>query len=128
MIQNAYIRGVGSFLPARVLTNAQLAETVDTSDEWIRERTGITQRYIAAEGQNTSDLGYHAALEALADAKMDASDIDLIVVATSTPDLTFPSTATMIQEKLGVRTGAAFRYTSRVLWLYLCAQCGRRYD
>jgi 3-oxoacyl-[acyl-carrier-protein] synthase-3 len=99
---------VGSFLPARVLTNEQLSQTVDTSDEWIRERTGITQRYIAAEGQNTSDLGYGAALDALANAKMEVSEIDLIVVATSTPDLTFPSTATMIQEKLEIRTGAAF--------------------
>ena len=108
MTVKSYIRGVGSFLPARVLTNEQLAQTVDTSDEWIRERTGISQRYIAAEGQNTSDLGYGAALDALANAKMDASEIDLIVVATSTPDLTFPSTATMIQEKLEIRTGAAF--------------------
>jgi len=108
MTVKSYIRGVGSFLPARVLTNEQLSQTVDTSDEWIRERTGITQRYIAAEGQNTSDLGYGAALDALVNAKMDASEIDLIVVATSTPDLTFPSTATMIQEKLEIRSGAAF--------------------
>lgn len=108
MTKHAFIRGVGSYLPARVLTNAQLSETVETSDEWIRERTGITQRYIAAEGQNTSDLGYHAAVSALADAKMEAAEIDLIIVATSTPDLTFPSTATMIQERLEIRTGAAF--------------------
>ena len=108
MMQNSYIRGVGSYLPARVLTNAQLAKTVDTSDEWIRERTGITQRYIAAEGQNTSDLGYRAAMKALGAAKMDASDIDLIIVATSTPDLTFPATATIIQERLGMKHGAAF--------------------
>ena len=108
MMQNSYIRGVGSYLPARVLTNAQLAKTVDTSDEWIRERTGITQRYIAAEGQNTSDLGYRAAEKALGAAKMDASDIDLIIVATSTPDLTFPATATIIQERLGMKHGAAF--------------------
>ncbi len=108
MTNNSYIRGVGSYLPARVLTNEQLAETVDTTDEWIRERTGITQRYIAAEGQNTSDLGYRAALAALADADMGPEDIDLIVVATSTPDLTFPATATIIQELLGIRHGAAF--------------------
>ena len=108
MNTNSYISGIGSYLPARVLTNEQLAETVDTSDAWIRERTGITQRYIAAEGQNTSDLGYHAALEALADAKMSADEIDLIIVATSTPDLTFPATATIIQEKLGIHHGAAF--------------------
>jgi len=108
MTIKSYIRGVGSFLPARVLTNEQLAETVDTSDEWIKERTGISQRYIAAEGQNTSDLGHGAALDALANAKMDPEEIDLIIVATTTPDLTFPSTATMIQNKLGVKTGAAF--------------------
>jgi len=108
MTSNSYIRGVGSYLPARVLTNEQLAETVDTTDEWIRERTGITQRYIAAEGQNTSDLGYRAALAALADADMSAQDIDLIIVATSTPDLTFPATATIIQELLGINHGAAF--------------------
>lgn len=107
-MQNSYIRGVGSYLPARVLTNAQLAKTVDTSDEWIRERTGITQRYIAAEGQNTSDLGYRAAMKALGAAKMGAGDIDLIIVATSTPDLTFPATATIIQERLGMKHGAAF--------------------
>lgn len=108
MTKHAYIKGIGSYLPARVLTNAQLSETVETSDEWIRERTGITQRHIAAEGQNTSDLGYRAAVAALADANMEASEIDLIIVATSTPDLTFPSTATMVQERLEVRTGAAF--------------------
>ena len=107
-MKNSYIRGVGSYLPARVLTNEQLAETVDTTDEWIKERTGIMQRHIAAEGQNTSDLGYRAALEAIADADMQADDIDLIVVATSTPDLTFPATATIIQERLGIRGGAAF--------------------
>ena len=108
MTIKSYIRGVGSYLPARVLTNEQLAKTVDTSDEWIRERTGITQRHIAAEGQNTSDLGYRAALSALDDAKMEAPEIDLIAVATSTPDLTFPATATIIQESLGITDGAAF--------------------
>ncbi|MEE9271677.1 MAG: beta-ketoacyl-ACP synthase III [Robiginitomaculum sp.] len=108
MTIKAYIRGVGSYLPARVLTNEELSQTVETSDQWIRERTGITQRHIAKEGQTTSDLGYRAALEALEDAKMDAHDIDLIVVATSTPDLTFPSTATMIQDLLTIRTGFAF--------------------
>jgi len=108
MTVKSYIRGVGSYLPPRVLTNAQLAETVDTSDEWIRERTGITQRYIASEGQNTSDLGAAAAKDALHAAGMDASEIDLIICATSTPDLTFPATATIIQEKLGIHHGAAF--------------------
>jgi len=102
------IRGIGSFLPKRIMTNAEMAKLVDTSDAWIQERTGIRERHIAAEGEFTSDLGYAAGLAALADAGMTAEDIDLIVVATSTPDLTFPSTATIIQEKLGMRHGAAF--------------------
>jgi len=102
------IRGIGSFLPKRIMTNAEMAKLVDTSDAWIQERTGIRERHIAAEGEFTSDLGYAAGLAALADAGMTADDIDLIVVATSTPDLTFPSTATIIQEKLGMRHGAAF--------------------
>lgn len=104
----AVIRGIGSFLPERVMTNADMSELVETSDAWIQERTGIRERRIAADGQFTSDLGYEAALAALGDAGMTADDIDLIVVATSTPDLTFPSTATIIQEKLGMHHGAAF--------------------
>ncbi len=104
----AVIRGIGSFLPQRVMTNLEMSEIVETSDAWIQERTGIRERHIADEGQFTSDLGYEAALKALQDAGMTADDIDLIVVATSTPDLTFPATATMIQERLGMRHGAAF--------------------
>ena len=104
----AVIRGIGSFLPERVMTNVEMSEMVDTSDAWIQERTGIRERRIAADGQFTSDLGYEAALAALDDAGMTADDFDLIVVATSTPDLTFPSTATIIQEKLGMHHGAAF--------------------
>jgi 3-oxoacyl-[acyl-carrier-protein] synthase-3 len=104
----AVIRGIGSYLPDRILTNAAMSTLVETSDEWIQERTGIKERHIAAEGQFTSDLGYEAAKAALADANMTADDIDLIIVATSTPDLTFPSTATIIQEKLGMNHGAAF--------------------
>jgi len=100
--------GIGSYLPDRVLANAELAKMVDTSDEWIKERTGISQRHIAADGQKTSDLGYRAAMDALDDAGLSADDIDLIIVATSTPDLTFPSTATIIQERLGMNHGAAF--------------------
>ncbi|WP_409433907.1 beta-ketoacyl-ACP synthase III [Litorimonas sp. RW-G-Af-16] len=102
------IRGIGTYLPERVLTNVELAARVDTSDEWIRERTGIKQRHIAADGEVTSDLGYHAAMAALDDAGMTAADIDVIVCATSTPDLTFPATATIIQERLGMHHGAAF--------------------
>ena len=104
----AVIRGIGSYLPERVMTNAEMSDLVETSDEWIQERTGIRERHIVAEGQFTSDLGYAAAQAALDDAGMTADDIDLIVVATSTPDLTFPATATIIQEKLGMRHGSAF--------------------
>nr|WP_208408080.1 beta-ketoacyl-ACP synthase III [Variibacter gotjawalensis] len=102
------VLGGGSFLPQRVLTNAELAQTVDTSDEWIVQRTGIQQRYIAAPGQMTSDLGLGAAKLALEDAGLEPSDIDLIVVATSTPDNTFPASAVAIQHGLGMRHGAAF--------------------
>jgi 3-oxoacyl-[acyl-carrier-protein] synthase-3 len=101
------IRSCGAYLPARVVTNRELAETVDTSDAWIKERTGIHTRHIAAEGELTSDLGAHAAKQALIRAGVDASEVDLIVCATSTPDLTFPATAVAIQVKLGVKPGAA---------------------
>ena len=102
------IKGAGSYLPERILTNAELSETVETSDQWIRERTGIGQRHIVADDQYTSDLGFEAAKVALKDAGMTADDIDLIVVATTTPDYTFPATATIIQQKLGIKHGAAF--------------------
>lgn len=102
------IRGVGSYLPARVLTNEELARTVDTSDEWIQQRVGIKERHIAAEGEFTSDLAVAAALSALSDAGLSADDIDLIIVATTTPDYTFPSAATLVQMKLGIRHGFAF--------------------
>ncbi len=107
IVRNA-IAGIGIYLPDRVMPNMELADMVDTSDVWIKERTGISQRHIAAEGQTTSDLGYRAALAALDDAGLEPSDIDLIVCATSTPDLTFPATATIIQERLGIHHGAAF--------------------
>jgi len=102
------IRGVGGYLPERVMTNAQMSEIVDTSDEWIRERTGISQRHIAAEGELTSDIGVGAAKDALAHAGIEASEVDLIVLATTTPDQTFPATATAIQAKLEMGAGAAF--------------------
>lgn len=102
------IAGVGGYLPKHVMSNDELAQKVDTSDEWIKARTGISQRHIAAEGEYTSHLATHAAKAALADAGMTADDIDLIVVATTTPDLTFPSTATIVQEALGITHGAAF--------------------
>lgn len=102
------IQGVGSCLPDRVLTNAELATMVDTSDEWIVERSGIRARHIAADGEKTSDLATRAAHAALAHAGMAAAEIDLIVVATSTPDQTFPATATTVQANLGITRGAAF--------------------
>jgi len=107
-VKRAVVKGIGSYLPENIVTNDDLAKTVDTSDEWIRDRTGIEQRHIAAEGEKTSDLAMHAATAALADANMDASEIDLIILATSTPDNTFPATATAIQARLGITGGAAF--------------------
>jgi len=100
--------GCGSYLPARVLTNNDLARMVDTSDDWITQRTGIRERHVAADGEMTSDLALAAARAALADAKMDAQSIDLIVLATSTPDNTFPATAVAVQAGLGITHGAAF--------------------
>lgn len=100
--------GCGSYLPERIVTNAELAERVDTTDEWIVQRTGIRQRHIAADDEPTSVVGLRAAQAALADAGMDASEIDLIIVATATPDHTFPATATQIQAALGITEGAAF--------------------
>ncbi|MDF1585395.1 beta-ketoacyl-ACP synthase III [Marinimicrococcus flavescens] len=100
--------GVGAYLPSRVVSNEELAQTVDTSDAWIRERTGIRQRHIAAEGELTSDLAAAAARNALERAGMDASEIDLLLVATSTPDNTFPATATAVQRKLGMGQATAF--------------------
>lgn len=98
----------GSYLPERIMTNAELAQMVDTSDEWIVERTGIRQRHIVAEGELTSDMAVAAAKVALERAQLEPNDIDLIVLATSTPDNTFPATATAIQNALGIRHGAAF--------------------
>jgi 3-oxoacyl-[acyl-carrier-protein] synthase-3 len=107
-VYRSVARGVGSYLPARTLTNAELAQMVDTTDEWIVQRTGIRERHIAAKDEKTSDLALNAAKAALANAGMSAADIDLIVVATSTPDLTFPATATTVQAALGITRGAAF--------------------
>ena len=102
------VTGVGGYLPEEIVTNADLAKTVDTSDEWIVERTGIRQRHRAAEGQFTSDLATEAALKALTAAGRRPEDVDLIIVATTTPDLTFPSVATMVQAKIGAPVGIAF--------------------
>jgi 3-oxoacyl-[acyl-carrier-protein] synthase III len=107
-MHRAIIEGVGSYLPERVLTNRELAETVDTSDEWIVERTGIRERRIAAPGELTSDMAVAAALAALENARTSVDEIDLVLVATSTPDQTFPATATAVQAKLGITRGVAF--------------------
>jgi 3-oxoacyl-[acyl-carrier-protein] synthase III len=107
-VTRSAVTGVGSYLPERIVTNADLAEIVDTSDEWIVERTGIHQRHRAADGQPTSDLAVEAAKRALADAGRTAADVDLIVVATTTPDMTFPATAAIVQRKLGAPVCAAF--------------------
>ncbi len=107
MIRSRII-GCGAYLPKTILTNDDLAKRVDTSDEWIRERTGIRQRHVVGEGEATSDLAVEAARAALQDAGIDANELDLIIVATTTPDRTFPSTATMVQARLGMTHGAAF--------------------
>ncbi len=108
MTRRAVIRGVGHYLPERVVPNSWFESIVDTSDEWIRTRTGIERRHFAAEGETTSQLATRAARAALEDAGMEVGDIDAIVLATTTPDLTFPATATMVQRALGMTRGFAF--------------------
>jgi 3-oxoacyl-[acyl-carrier-protein] synthase III len=108
MTIRAAVIGVGHYLPDRIVPNAEFETLIDTSDEWIRTRSGIERRHFAAEGQTTSDLATRAAEAALLDAGLEAGQIDAIIVATSTPDLTFPSVATMVQGRLGMVTGFAF--------------------
>ena len=108
MTRRSLITGCGHYLPERIVTNADLEKIIDTSDEWIRKRTGIGARHIAAEGEMTSDLAREAALQTLKNAGRSAEDLDLIVLATSTPDETFPATATRVQAQLGMTRGAAF--------------------
>jgi 3-oxoacyl-[acyl-carrier-protein] synthase-3 len=107
-ILRSVVLGCGSYLPSKVLTNADLSRMVDTSDEWIVQRTGIRERHIAADGETTSQMGLKAAHAALAAAGVDAASIDLVVLATSTPDNTFPASAVAIQAELGITRGAAF--------------------
>jgi len=108
MMLRAVVKGVGHYLPERVVPNSEFEATLDTTDEWIRSRSGIERRHFAAEGETTSDMATEAALAALVDAGLAVGDIDAIIVATSTPDLTFPSVATMVQGKLGMTRGFAF--------------------
>jgi 3-oxoacyl-[acyl-carrier-protein] synthase-3 len=104
----ARIAGTGSYLPEKVLTNDDLAKFIDTSDEWIAARTGIRERHVAAEGETTGDLAYHASVRALEAAGVQASELDLIVLGTTTPDLVFPSTACLVQHRLGANGCPAF--------------------
>jgi 3-oxoacyl-[acyl-carrier-protein] synthase-3 len=108
MTLRATVRGVGHYLPDRIVENAEFESSLDTTDEWIKARSGIERRHFAAEGQMTSDLALRAAQAALADAGLEPDDIDAIVLATSTADLTFPSAATMVQARLGMTRGFAF--------------------
>ncbi|MEX0339781.1 MAG: beta-ketoacyl-ACP synthase III, partial [Arenibacterium sp.] len=108
MTRRAVVIGVGHYLPERIVPNSEFESTLDTSDEWIRTRSGIEQRHFAAEGETTSDMATHAAQAALADAGIGAEEVDAIVVATSTADLTFPSAATMVQAAIGMTGGFAF--------------------
>ncbi|UWQ48335.1 ketoacyl-ACP synthase III [Leisingera caerulea] len=108
MTRRAVVVGIGHYLPERVVENAEFEASLDTTDEWIRTRSGIERRHFAAEGETTSDMAAKAAEGALADAGLTAEDVDAIVVATSTADLTFPSAATMVQSKLGMTKGFAF--------------------
>lgn len=108
MIKRAQVRGVGHYLPKRVVPNSEFEASIDTSDEWIRSRSGIERRHFAATGETTSDMAAAAATRALEMAGLTADDIDAIIVATSTADLTFPSAATMVQAKLGMTKGFAF--------------------
>ena len=104
-VMRSVVLGCGAYLPSRIVTNAELAQSVDTSDEWIVQRTGIRERRVAAQGEYTSDLAIHAAQAALKNAGVDAQSIDLVLVATSTPDRSFPATAVSVQAALGI-TGA----------------------
>ena len=108
MIKKVGIIGVGEYLPKKILTNADLEKMVDTSDEWIITRTGIKERRLAAKDEATSDLAIKAAKEALASAKLNPEDLDLIIVATITPDMPFPSVASIVQNALGVKNAACF--------------------
>ena len=108
MAVRSQVAGCGAYLPERVITNRELADRLDTSDEWIRQRTGIGERRVAARGELTSDLAFRAAQRALASAGMSGGDLDLLVLATATPDNTFPATAAKVQARLGMWRGAAF--------------------
>ena len=125
--QSCSIAGVGSFVPARVMTNAELATLVETSDEWITSRTGIKERRIAAADEFTSDMAFHAAERALASAGVTPGQIDLIIVATITPDMLFPSTACLVQHKLGAKKAMAFDIEAACSGFVYALEIGRKF-
>ncbi len=125
--RSVHIAGIGSYAPERVLTNQELEKMVDTTDEWIMTRSGIRERRIAAEGQSTSDLGAEAARAALADAGLGPGDVDLIIVATASPDMLFPSTACQLQHKLGARKVAAFDISAACSGFIYALEVGRQF-
>ena len=127
-MRRSVVLGSGGYLPEKVLTNADLSKMVDTSDDWITQRTGIRQRHIAADGELTSDLAAKAARQAIDDSGVPLADIDLIVVATSTPDNTFPAAAVAVQEKLGMTSRRRLRRSGGVLGLSLRSDFRRRPD
>src|SRR6056297_3064802 len=108
MTKRAVVVGYGHYLPERIVPNAEFEETLETSDEWIRTRSGIERRHFAADDENTSDLAVNAARSALANAEIDVDSVDGVIVATSTPDLTFPAVATIVQQKLQMNHGFGF--------------------
>ena len=125
--QSCSIAGVGSFVPARVMTNAELATLVETSDEWITSRTGIKERRIAAADEFTSDMAFHAAERALASAGVTPGQVDLIIVATITPDMLFPSTACLVQHKLGAKKAMAFDIEAACSGFVYALEIGRKF-
>ena len=126
-LQGCAITGIGSYVPERVLTNADLAEMVDTNDEWITTRTGIKQRRMAAEGEFTSTMAVAAARKALAQAELEPADLDLIVVATITPDMPFPATACLVQQELGAAKAAAFDLEAACSGFIYALEVGRAF-
>src|SRR5256712_8885114 len=121
-MQGSTITGIGRYVPSRVMTNHELEKIVDTTDEWIVSRTGIRERRIAAPDEASSDLAFHAAKEALADAGVTPEQIDLIVVGTATPDMLFPATACILQDRLGARHAGAFDLSAACSsWVYAVA-------
>lgn len=127
MMKEAHILGTGSYVPERVLTNTELESLVDTNDEWIISRTGIRERRIAAEGETTSMMGLAAARRALAEAGVDGKQVGMIVVATSTPDMIFPSTACLIQEGLGAEAAFCMDLSAACSGFLFALDCARRY-